>query len=66
MNEINNNESVCTSKDFAQNVIDSIGDPIIVIDPSNYKLLLANKAMSDQVKGILLAIPLMIHVHLKK
>ncbi len=52
MNEINNNESVCTSKDFAQNVIDSIGDPIIVIDPSNYKLLLANKAMSDQVKGV--------------
>lgn len=52
MNEINDNESVCIPKDFAQNVIDSIGDPIIVIDPSNYKLLLANKAMSDQVKGV--------------
>ena len=52
MNEINDNENVCISKDFAQNVIDSVGDPIIVIDPSNYKLLLANKAMSDQVKGV--------------
>lgn len=52
MNKINDNESVYISKDFAQNVIDSIGDPIIVIDPSNYKLLLANKAMSDQVNGV--------------
>ncbi|HJH29948.1 MAG TPA: PAS domain S-box protein [Methanosarcinaceae archaeon] len=52
MNENNENENVCIPKNFAQNVIDSIGDPIIVIDPSNYKLLLANKAMSEQIKEV--------------
>ena len=37
---------------LVQNIIDSVGDPIMVIDASNYKIMLVNRAMCDEVSGI--------------
>ncbi len=42
-----NEMSLQRSSDFVQSIINSIGDPIIVIDASNYKILLANEAAQN-------------------
>ena len=39
--------SLQSSNDFVQAIMNSIGDPIIVIDTSNYKVLLANNAAQN-------------------
>ena len=42
-----NEMSLQKSNDFVQSIINSIGDPTIVIDTSNYKILLANNAAQN-------------------
>ena len=42
-----NEMSLQRSNDFVQSIINSVGDPIIVIDASNYKILLANEAAQN-------------------
>ena len=44
--------SLKSSSEFIQTIINSIGDPTIVIDTSNYKILLANKTAKDFGGGL--------------
>ncbi|MGA3060326.1 MAG: PAS domain S-box protein [Candidatus Bathyarchaeia archaeon] len=39
-------------EDFGERVIDSISDPLIVIDPVDYKIIDANKASLEQLKSV--------------
>jgi len=45
-------ESLQISRDYVQNIIDSVGDQIVVIDPFNYRIVLANKKMREWAKGV--------------
>jgi diguanylate cyclase (GGDEF)-like protein/PAS domain S-box-containing protein len=39
------------SGEFLQTLIDTIGDPIMVIDPGNYRIVLANKVLKNTCDG---------------
>jgi diguanylate cyclase (GGDEF)-like protein/PAS domain S-box-containing protein len=39
------------SEEFLQTLVNTIGDPIMVIDPSNYRIVLANKASENLYDG---------------